>query len=114
MLCAFFILKRLVGDLFRAAVPGGPVEAQLCFDHPRIGGDERGLGAQGTQPKRKAAEVVIRGDGIPDRAYRIQYAYPPQSTNWQTLGTATADQFGIFELTDATDTPQRYYRSVYP
>ena len=57
---------------------------------------------------------VIRGDGIPGRAYRMQYAYQPQSTNWQTLGTATADQFGIFELTDATGTPQRYYRSVYP
>ena len=57
---------------------------------------------------------VIRGDGIPGRAYRMQYADQPQNTNWQTLGTATADQFGIFEITDATGTPQRYYRSIYP
>lgn len=114
MLCAFFILKRLVGDLFRAAVPGGPVEAQLCFDHPRLGGDERGLGAQGTQPKRKAAEVVIRGDGIPDRAYRIQYADQPQSTSWQTLGAAAADPYGSFEFSDTNGSSQRFYRSVYP
>ena len=57
---------------------------------------------------------VIRGDGIPGRAYRMQYADQPQNTNWQTLGTVTADQFGIFEITDAAGTPQRYYRSIYP
>jgi len=57
---------------------------------------------------------VIRGDGIPGRVYRMQYADQPQNTNWQTLGTVTADQFGIFEITDAAGTPQRYYRSIYP
>jgi len=57
---------------------------------------------------------VIRGDGIPGRAYRIQYADQPQSTNWQTLGTETADPFGIFQLTDAAGTPHRYYRSINP
>jgi len=57
---------------------------------------------------------VIRGDGIPDRAYRIQYADQPQSTDWQTLGTAAADPYGIFEFTDTNGSSQRFYRSVYP
>jgi hypothetical protein len=57
--------------------------------------------------------VAIRGDGIPNRTYQIQFADTPQ-TNWQTLGTATSDPSGIFEFNDATGWPQRFYRSEYP
>jgi subtilisin-like proprotein convertase family protein len=55
----------------------------------------------------------IRGDGIPGRTYRIQYSNSPNG-GWQELGSATADAFGIFQLTDANGSPQRFYRSVYP
>ena len=59
-------------------------------------------------------QYVIRGDGIPDRAYRIQYVEQSQSTDWQTLGTAAADPYGIFEFSDINGSSQRFYRSVYP
>ena len=57
---------------------------------------------------------VIRGDGIPDRTYWIEFAEDPQQSNWLPLGTATADPFGIFLFGDTNGTPQRFYRSVYP
>ena len=57
---------------------------------------------------------AIRGDGIPDRTYRIQSADAAESTNWQTLGTAAADSYGIFQFNDTNGSPQRFYRSVYP
>jgi hypothetical protein len=56
----------------------------------------------------------ILGDGIPDRTYRIQSADSARSTNWQTLGPAAADPYGIFQLNDTNGSPQRFYRSVYP
>jgi hypothetical protein len=57
---------------------------------------------------------TVLGDGIPDRTYRIQYAENAQPTNWATLGTASADPFGVFQIIDTNGVPQRYYRSVYP
>ena len=57
---------------------------------------------------------AIRGDGIPDRTYRIQFSDEPLGTNWQTLGTAAADSYGIFQFNDTNGSPQRFYRSVYP
>ncbi len=57
---------------------------------------------------------VIRGDGIPDRTYWIEFAEDPQHATWLPLGTVTADPFGIFVFGDTNGTPQRFYRSVYP
>jgi hypothetical protein len=57
---------------------------------------------------------VIRGDGIPDRAYRIEFNDSPDQTNWQTLGTATSDPWGIFLFTNSSPSAQRFYRSAYP
>jgi hypothetical protein len=57
---------------------------------------------------------LVRGDGIPDRTYRIQFVDEAQSTNWQTLGTAAADPYGIFQFSDTNGSPQRFYRSMYP
>jgi hypothetical protein len=56
----------------------------------------------------------VRGDGIPDRTYRVQYAEEVENPVWQTLGPATADANGIFEILDSAGSPQRFYRSVYP
>jgi hypothetical protein len=56
----------------------------------------------------------ILGDGIPGRTYHIQFADNVQGANWQPLGTATADSFGIFQFIDSAGSPQRFYRSVYP
>ena len=57
---------------------------------------------------------AIRGDGIADRTYRIQFTDNAQHTNWATLGTALADPFGVFQIIDTNGVPQRFYRSVYP
>ena len=57
---------------------------------------------------------AVRGDGIPGRSYRIQFADNAQPTNWLTLGPATADAYGIFQFNDTNGSPQRFYRSVYP
>jgi len=59
--------------------------------------------------------VNIRFDGIPDATYQIEYSDSPGSSNWQTLGSRTADETGVFEMIDR---PQggsglRVYRSVY-
>jgi hypothetical protein len=56
----------------------------------------------------------VWGDGIPGRTYRIQFVDEAQSTNWQTLGTAAADPYGIFQFSDTNGSPQRFYRSMYP
>ena len=56
----------------------------------------------------------ILGDGVPDRTYRIQSAEAAESTNWQTLGPALADPYGIFQFNDTNGSQQRFYRSVYP
>jgi hypothetical protein len=57
---------------------------------------------------------LVRGDGIPGRTYSIQSADAAESTNWQTLGTAAADPYGIFQFSDTNGSPQRFYRSMYP
>ncbi len=57
---------------------------------------------------------LIRGDGIPERAYHLQYADDAQGINWQPLGEATADPNGLFQFTDLSGSSQRFYRSVYP
>jgi subtilisin-like proprotein convertase family protein len=56
----------------------------------------------------------VLGDGIPGRTYRIEFAESVPQTNWQDLGTATADDYGVFTFTDTSSTGQRFYRSVYP
>jgi subtilisin-like proprotein convertase family protein len=61
-----------------------------------------------------SGRYFIVGDGIPDRTYRIQFADNAPPTNWQTLGTASANASGIFQLIDTNGVPQRFYRSVYP
>jgi hypothetical protein len=56
---------------------------------------------------------LIRGDGVPGRSYRIQYLDQPQSRNWQTLATVTANSVGVFAFTNSSGSPQRLYRSMY-
>lgn len=55
----------------------------------------------------------ILGGGVAGGAYRLQFSDTPV-TNWHTLGSATADAFGVFGLRDTNGSPHRYYRSVYP
>ena len=57
---------------------------------------------------------AIRGNGISNRTYRIEFGATVPTTNWQTLGTATSDPSGIFLFFDSNASPQRFYRSVYP
>ncbi len=60
------------------------------------------------------SSYAISGDGIPGRTYSIQYTDTLPSTDWQTLGTATADGSGVIQFLDTAGNPQRQYRSVYP
>jgi len=57
---------------------------------------------------------LIQGAGDPGRQYRIEFFDASEGTNWQVLGTATADASGMFQLIDSTPAPQRFYRSVFP
>ncbi len=57
---------------------------------------------------------AVNGDGIPHRTYHIQFADNLQLTNWQTLGTTTANSFGSFQFIDTPGASFRSYRSVYP
>jgi hypothetical protein len=60
--------------------------------------------------------VLIEFQGIPGRAYTIQYAETLQSPVWQTLGTSTANATGAlgFTNTPATGSPAGFYRSTFP
>ena len=76
-------------------------------------------GDNGPSPKPLPRSLVarlyaIRGDGIPGRTYRIQYADQMQPANWQPLGTNQADIFGFFGVIDSAGSPGRFYRSVNP
>lgn len=56
----------------------------------------------------------IRFDGTPGVAYRIDFSEAVDPPVWQTLGTRTADEFGIFEIVDTppAGTPAKTYRSI--
>lgn len=54
------------------------------------------------------------GDGLPGCTYRIQFNTDLATPNWQPLGTATANLFGTFALTDTPGAPRRFYRAVWP
>ena len=56
----------------------------------------------------------VRGDGIPDRSYRIQSADSLTNPDWQTIGTVTADHFGVFVYADQIGLIGGFYRSVSP
>jgi len=58
----------------------------------------------------------IDGNGIPGRAYRLQYTDTLTPATWLDLegATVTTDSVGRFQYTDTSGSGSRYYRSVYP
>ena len=54
---------------------------------------------------------AITGQDILGRTYQVQCVTNPQATNWQTLGTATANSSGSFQFIDSNTAPQRFYRT---
>ena len=58
----------------------------------------------------------IDGNGIPGRAYRLQYTDTLTPATWQDLegATVTTDSVGRFQYTGTSGSGSRYYRSVYP
>jgi hypothetical protein len=106
--------------------PGNTNEDRFDFSI----GDRRGGVASGTavvqttQGQGQTANVTIeelgnnrrriRFDGIPARAYFVQYTESLISPNWQTVTNITANATGNFEMTEdaPSGTPTRYYRSV--
>jgi subtilisin-like proprotein convertase family protein len=59
---------------------------------------------------------AIRFDGVPDVTYHIEFSDDPNSTNWVSLGSRTADETGMFEIIDRppTGSAVRVYRSAGP
>ncbi len=55
---------------------------------------------------------AIIGSGVPAGLNRIQFLQELGGTNWQTLGTATANASGGFQFIDANGSAQRCYRVV--
>jgi hypothetical protein len=60
--------------------------------------------------------TLVQFQGIPGRAYTIQYSTNQSPFVWQTLGTSTASATGIFSYTDmpGLGAPARSYRSTEP
>jgi len=59
--------------------------------------------------------VRVSFDGIPGRTYTIQFATEVPSSNWQKIGTAVANDEGIYEFEHCPGgAGAAYYRSVYP
>jgi subtilisin-like proprotein convertase family protein len=58
----------------------------------------------------------IRFDGVPNVEYRVEYSEGPSGNTWQTLGSRTADDTGLFEMVDRppAGSSMRMYRSVNP
>jgi hypothetical protein len=53
--------------------------------------------------------------GIPNYTYTVEYASAGPNGPWYFLKTATAGGDGLFTVTDTQlESPQRYYRTVYP
>jgi len=57
---------------------------------------------------------AINGYSLPGQSNRLLFAPDLSGSNWQTLGTATADPSGLFQFIDTNAAAQRFYRSVYP
>ncbi len=60
--------------------------------------------------------IQLTFDGIPGYVYRIQATVSLLNPTWQDLATVTADQYGVYQYIDTppTNSPARYYRSVWP
>jgi len=60
--------------------------------------------------------VQLGGSGYPALPYRVQASTNMASTNWVTIGTATADTNGVLIFTDtnAVSEPVQFYRLVTP
>jgi hypothetical protein len=57
---------------------------------------------------------AISGEDRLGRTYQIQFLGDASTTNWQTLGTATAGPSGRFQFIDSPGPAQGLYRSLYP
>jgi len=55
---------------------------------------------------------AIRGGGVSGQGYALLAVANVAQTNWQTLGTVTANVSGAFVFIDSNASPQRFYRSV--
>jgi hypothetical protein len=73
-----------------------------------------GLAPQLAMTALGAGSFLITGNGNPGQSYQVQAAATLGSPNWQTLATVTADASGAIRFTDASSSPQRYYRTVSP
>jgi subtilase family serine protease len=62
------------------------------------------------------SSTLVQFQGIPGRAYTIQYTNNQSSSVWQTLGSSTANATGAFSYTDTpgSGAPTRTYRSIDP
>jgi hypothetical protein len=57
---------------------------------------------------------LIQGVGLPGLVYHLQFAGLLDQTNWQILGSATADNSGKFLFTNSAPARQGFYRALYP
>ena len=57
---------------------------------------------------------AITGQDILGRTYQVQFVTDLQATNWQTLGTATANSSGTFQFIDANAAPAAILSDLVP
>jgi hypothetical protein len=75
--------------------------------------DTGGAPALTITPLGPGSNAITEQD-ILGRTYQVQFATNPQATNWQALGTATANSSGTFQFIDSNAAPERFYRTLYP
>ena len=56
----------------------------------------------------------IFGNDFFGRTYQIQFLNSTGATNWQTLGPAMASPSGVFQYLNTNQSPQGFYRTVFP
>jgi uncharacterized repeat protein (TIGR03803 family) len=100
------------GAFYGTASAAGPLGRGSVF---RLTGVSTGDGVLTPPRLTGGASWLISGHGSANRTYTVQFATnfsPP--VVWTTLGQATADSLGNWQLTDSTNSRARFYRTSFP
>ena len=92
-------------------IAASPASGAVTGDVIRLGTPWRKL----VIAKLGNGSVAIGGQGVPGRAYAIEYTTGTlPTTNWLALGTVTADALGTFMVVDTAASGLRFYRATSP
>jgi hypothetical protein len=61
-----------------------------------------------------ATQIVLKGNGTTGVVYHVQANTNLATTNWITVGTVFPAATGLWQFTNSSATPQRFYRLQAP